>query len=299
MNANPNLPRCDTETMRTFAMQIDGNTQLVGIIASPIGHVRTPQLFNASVAKQGLNAICVPLHVDAAQLPAFLAGVQAPHNWLGLVVTIPHKEAVVAACGELSETARLVGSVNAMRFDRKKGHWVGANFDGDGFVAGLRERGHTLAGKRVLQVGAGGAGKSMAYAIARERPAELVIHNRSTDKAAELAAQLKEALPGVSIRTGDNNPAGFDVVVNATALGLRDADAMPVPAERLSAGTLVCEAVVRDGDTPLLKTAREHGCLVHHGQWMLYGQIVEIARFLEVPLEPQHVERMLGPFDEP
>ncbi|MGF6778676.1 shikimate dehydrogenase family protein [Paraburkholderia sp. GAS334] len=277
-------------------MQIDGNTQLVGIIASPIAHVRTPQLFNACVARQGLNAICVPLHVDAAELSVFLAGAKAARNLRGLVVTIPHKEAVLKACGELSETARLVGSVNAMRFDREKGHWVGANFDGDGFVAGLHERGHVLAGKRVLQVGAGGAGKSMAYAIAREQPAELVIHNRSADKAAELAAQLKKACPSVSIRSGDSDPAGFDVVVNATALGLRDADTMPVPTEQLSPGTLVCEVVVRDGDTDLLKAARERDCLLHQGQWMLYGQIVEIARFMGVPLEPRHVERMLGPF---
>ncbi|MDF3839291.1 shikimate dehydrogenase [Cupriavidus basilensis] len=279
-------------------MQIDGNTQLVGIVAAPIAHVRTPQLFNASVARQGLNAVCVPFHVDAAQLPAFLAGAPAAQNLQGLVVTIPHKETVVAACGELTDTARLVGSVNAMRFNREKGIWTGGNFDGDGFVAGLRERGHSLAGKRVLQLGAGGAGKSMAYAIARENPAELVIYNRSAGKAAELVASLKAALPSVSIRVGDDNPAGFDVVVNATALGLRDTDATPVPAQQLDAGTLVCEAVVRDGDTPLLKAARERGCTVHHGQWMLYGQIVEIARFLGVPLAPEFVERILGPDGE-
>ncbi|KDP84575.1 shikimate dehydrogenase [Cupriavidus sp. SK-3] len=278
-------------------MQIDGNTQLVGIIAAPIAHVRTPQLFNASVARQGLNAVCVPFHVDAAQLQAFLAGAPAAQNLQGLVVTIPHKENVVAACGELTDTARLVGSVNAMRFDREKGHWTGGNFDGDGFVAGLRERGHSLSGKRVLQLGAGGAGKSMAYAIARENPAELVIYNRSADKAEELAASLGKALPSVPIRSGDNNPSGFDVIVNATALGLRDTDPTPVPVQQLSAGTLVCEAVVRDGDTPLLKAARELGCTVHHGQWMLYGQIVEISRFLGVPLAPEFVERILGPAD--
>ncbi|WP_454732590.1 MULTISPECIES: shikimate dehydrogenase family protein [Cupriavidus] len=276
-------------------MQIDGNTRLVGIIAAPVAHVRTPQLFNASAARQGLNATCVPLHVEPAQLPAFLAGVAGAQNLDGLVVTIPHKETVVAACGALTETARLVGSVNAMRFDRAQGHWIGGNFDGDGFVAGLRERGHRLAGKRVLQLGAGGAGKSMAYAIAREQPAELVIHNRSAAKAAELAASLKAILPAVNIRAGGDDPAGFDVVVNATALGLRDTDPLPVPATRLAAGTLVCEAVVRDGDTPLLKAAREQGCAVHHGQWMLYGQIVEIARFLGVGLEAAFVERILGP----
>ncbi|EHP43237.1 shikimate/quinate 5-dehydrogenase family protein 2 [Cupriavidus basilensis OR16] len=84
--------------------------------------MRTPQLFNASVARQGLNAICVPFHVDSAQLQAFLAGAPAAQNLQGLVVTIPHKENVVAACGELTDTARLVGSVNAMRLDREKGH---------------------------------------------------------------------------------------------------------------------------------------------------------------------------------
>ncbi|WP_416051156.1 shikimate dehydrogenase family protein [Cupriavidus basilensis] len=278
-------------------MQIDGNTQLVGIIAAPIAHVRTPQLFNASVARQGLNAVCVPFHVEAAQLQAFLAGAPAAQNLQGLVVTMPHKEAVVAICGELTDAARLLGSVNAMRFDRQKGFWVGGNFDGDGFVAGLRERGHSLSGKRVLQLGAGGAGKSMAYAIARENPAELVIYNRSADKAQELAASLKAVLPTVSIRAGDHNPAGFDVVVNATALGLRDTDATPLPPAQLGAGTLVCEAVIRDGDTPLLKAARERGCAVHHGQWMLYGQIVEISRFLGVALAPEFVERILGPAD--
>jgi len=276
-------------------MQIDGNTQLVGIIAAPISHVRTPQLFNASVASQGINAACVPFHVDPAGLAAFLDGARAIQSLNGLVVTIPHKEAVVAACAELSDTAGLVGSVNAMRFDRDKGCWIGGNFDGDGFVAGLRERGHTLAGKRVLQLGAGGAGKSMAYAIARERPAELVIYNRSADKAQELAARLAQAVPGVAIRAGGDDPAGFDVIVNATALGLRDSDALPLAADRLDAGALVCEAVVRDGDTPLLRAARERGCTVHHGQWMLYGQIVEIARFMGVPLTPAHVAHILGP----
>ena len=198
-------------------MQIDGNTQLVGIVAAPVSHVRTPQLFNAATAGQGLNAVCVP-STSPRGTGRFLDGARAIQSLNGLVVTVPHKEAVVAACGALSDTARPVGSVNAMRFDRDKGCWSGGNFDGDGFVAGLRERGHALAGKRVLQLGAGGAGKSMAYAMARERPAELVIHNRSADKAQELAARLRAAVPGVDIRAGGDDPAGFDVVVNATAL---------------------------------------------------------------------------------
>ncbi|WP_349608108.1 MULTISPECIES: shikimate dehydrogenase family protein [Cupriavidus] len=277
-------------------MQIDGNTQLVGIIADPIGQVRTPQLFNASVSRQGLNAVCVPFHVAPQQLRALLDSLPAMMNLAGMVVTVPHKEAVVAACAELTETARMVGSVNALRYDRDRRIWVGGNFDGDGFVAGLRERGHALADKCVLQVGAGGAGKAMAFAIARERPAELVIHNRSAEKAAQLVERLRAALPDMAIRAGGDDPAGFDVVVNATSLGLRDDDALPLPAERLAPGTLVCEAVVRDPETALLAAARARGCSIHHGQWMLYGQIVEIARFLGVPLEATFVERTLGPW---
>jgi shikimate dehydrogenase len=277
------------------SMQIDGNTHLVGLIANPVSHVRTPQLFNASAANQGLNAVCVPFHVKPPQLKAWLNGVSTLQNLRGLVVTIPHKEAVAAACHKLTETAHLIGSVNAMRFDHGKGWWVGGNFDGDGFVAGLRGRGHSLAGKRVLQIGAGGAGKAMALAIARECPAELVVSNRSPDKAAELVDRLTNALPTTPIRMGDGNPEGFDVVVNATSLGLHDTDALPLSANGLRPGMLVCEAVIREGDTPLLKAARERGCDVHHGQWMLYGQIVKIARFLGIPLVPEFVDHILGP----
>lgn len=274
-------------------MQIDGNTQLIGIIADPIAQVRTPQLFNASAAKQGLNAVCVPFHVSTDQLPALLAAISAIKNLAGMVVTVPHKETAVAACETLTETARIVGSVNAIRFNRSQQKWEGGNFDGDGFIAGLRERGHSLRGKRVLQIGAGGAGKSMAFAIAKEQPAELVIHNRTTDKAEALASRIRAALSGASIRAGANDPSGFDVVVNASTLGLKDDDAFPAAPENLRPDALVCEAVVRDPETAFLAAARARGCNVHPGQWMLYGQIVTIADFLGVPLSPESVEHIL------
>jgi shikimate dehydrogenase len=276
-------------------VNIDGNTQLIGILANPISHVRTPQLLNASAARQGLNVTCIPCHVMDADLDAFIAGIPAMNNFLGMAVTIPYKERVVNACGELNESARQAGSVNAMRYDRKKRLWVGGNFDGEGFVTGLHEQGHSLLGKRVLLLGAGGAAKPIAYAVARERPAELVIHNRSNTRAVELVEKLHEALPDVAIAAGAADASSFDVVINATSLGLRDSDPLPVPADTLSPQTLVCEAVIRDGDTSLLAEARKRSCMVHHGQYMLYGQIVEIARFVGIPLESRFVDRILGP----
>ena len=276
-------------------MNIDGNTRLVGILANPIGHVRTPQLFNASAARQGLNATCIPCHVMDADLDAFIAGIPAMSNFLGMAVTIPYKERVVSACSELNESARQAGSVNAMRYDREKRVWVGGNFDGEGFVGGMHERGHSLEGKRVLLLGAGGAAKPIAFAVARERPAELVICNRSNERAVELVENVHQAIPDVAITTGAADASRFDVVINATSLGLRDSDPLPVPAETLNPQTLVCEAVIREGDTRLLAEARKRSCSVHHGQYMLYGQIVQIARFVGIPLESRYVERILGP----
>jgi shikimate dehydrogenase len=269
-------------------MQITGDTQLVGIIADPVAHVRTPQMFNAAAQQLGLPVVCVPFHVPPAQLDAWLAGCAGLRNLAGLIVTIPHKELVIPFCDDLTDTAKLVGSANVLRRERDTGRWIGGNFDGQGFVAGLRAQGHTLAGKRVLQVGAGGAGKSMAYGILCERPAELVIANRSMEKAVALAAQLRGALPSAGGRAGDADPRDFDVIVNATSVGLTD-NAMPVDIARLDAGALVCEAVVREGGTALLKAAAERGCAVHRGEWMLRGQIAELGRFLGIGLDASSI----------
>lgn len=117
---------------------------------------------------------------------------------------------MVALCGALTPAARLVGAANVLRWDAEQGHWEGGNLDGDGFVAGLKERGHTLAGKRVLLLGAGGAGKAIAYAVGREQPAMLVLSNRSMARAEEAVQRLAPALQGVDVRTGVAGGAGFD-----------------------------------------------------------------------------------------
>lgn len=272
-------------------MEIDGNTRVVGIVADPIAHVRTPQLFNSAMVRQGLNAVCVPLHVAAPQLPALLAGLAGCKNFGGLVVTIPHKEAVTAYCGELTPAARLVGAANVLRWDDERGHWLGGNLDGDGFVAGLKAQGHDLEGMRVLLLGAGGAGKAIAYAVGRERPAELVIYNRSMARAEEAVQRLAPALPGVALRSGAADATGFDVVINATALGLHDGDPAPLAVETLQPGMLVCEAVMRD--TSLLAAARERGAQVHAGQYMLAGQLVAIAGFFGLALGARTLDQSI------
>ena len=276
-------------------MHISGQTQLIGIVADPIAHVKTPQVINHSAANQSLDLVCVPLHVRGANLCKVLLGISGIANLHGLVVTIPYKENIVEFCDELTDTAQQVGSVNAVRIDPENGRLIGGNFDGEGMLAGLHQQGHRLEGKRVLLVGAGGAGKSIAWSIAKQSPARLAIYNRSPARAEALLERLKTQFSDIDLSVSDGNAQSFDVIINATSLGLKDDDALPLDPGTLRAGALVCEAVMRSGDTALLTAARERGCRVHHGQHMIYGQIVQICRFLGVDLQHENVARILGP----
>lgn len=276
-------------------MHISGQTQLIGIVADPIAHVKTPQVINHSAANQSLDLVCVPLHVRGANLRKVLLGISGIANLHGLVVTIPYKESIVEFCDELTDTAQQVGSVNAVRIDPENGRLIGGNFDGEGMLAGLHQQGHRLEGKRVLLVGAGGAGKSIAWSIAKQSPARLAIYNRSPARAEALLERLKTQFSDIDLSVSDGNAQSFDVIINPTSLGLKDDDALPLDPGTLRAGALVCEAVMRSGDTALLTAARERGCRVHHGQHMIYGQIVQICRFLGVDLQHENVARILGP----
>ena len=273
---------------------ITGQTRLIGIVADPIAHVKTPQVINQSTANQGLDVVCVPLHVHAENLQKVLGGVGGFANLQGLVVTIPYKESILEYCDDLTDIARQVGSVNAIRIDPETGRLTGGNFDGEGMLAGLHLQGHTVAGKRVLLVGTGGAGKSIAWSLAQQKPARLALYNRSPARAQALLERLQKHFPALDLVISDGNAQDYDVVINATSLGLKDDDPLPLDPNTLRAGALVCEAVMRADGTALLAAARERGCRTHPGQHMIYGQVVQICRFLGVDLQPEHVARILG-----
>lgn len=261
-------------------MEITGSTRLLAIVADPVAHVKTPQRLNALLERLGTDAVMVACHVAPDALPAFLAGARAIRNLDGLVVTVPHKEAAAALCDELTPAARAIGAVNAVRV--ADGRLTGGNFDGIGFVAGLRRQGHEPAGRRVYLAGAGGAGKAIAHALAEAGVAGLSLHNRSRDKAQAVASQLHARFPHVPVTVVDDIPGDCDIAINATSLGLKDDDPLPFAPQALAPGALVADAVMRRDDTPLLAAALACGCRVHPGRYMLEGQLSEIARFLGI-----------------
>jgi shikimate dehydrogenase len=259
--------------------EITGRTRLFAIVADPVGHVRTPMVFNARFATNGIDAVLVPLHVPAAGLADLFRAVRSMKNLGGLIVTVPHKAAAAALCDEVSETARAIGAVNAIRRE-PDGRLVGEMFDGEGFLSGLRQEGIEPSGLPVHLSGAGGAANAIAFSLAKAGVARLTISNRTRSKAEELASRVRKHHPGVDVRAGDADPTGHRLVVNATSLGLKEDDALPLQVDRLTPEMTVAEIIMIPERTRLLREAAGRGCRVHLGKHMLDTQVELMARFV-------------------
>jgi shikimate dehydrogenase len=260
-------------------MEINGRTRVIAHLAYPSTHLRTPLFFNPLCEQQGRNAVLVPWQVHPDQLDAAWKGLRHVESLAGVLVTIPHKTAAARLCDRLEGAAKLLGVVNAAR-RLPDGRFVGRIFDGLGFVHGLGKAGHSIAGKRVLLVGAGGAATSIAHALIEGGVESLTIANRSPEKTDQLVNLLQREFPGRRVRAGDNDAGGYEIVINGTSLGMRVDDPAPLPADTLKSGTLVAEVVMQPDETVFLKLAAERGCVVHKGHHMIAGQTALLAAFL-------------------
>jgi shikimate dehydrogenase len=251
---------------------ISGHTRLVVILAHPIDHVRTPSVMNAHFTDIGRDAVLVPMHVAPGELAGAVQALRGVQNLGGIIVTVPHKEVIANLCDRLTEPARLVGAVNAIRREAD-GSLTGGQFDGEGFVAGLRAAGHEVRGRRVWMAGIG-------FALLRHGVAALTIHNRTAARAEALAIRLGAACPGAAVATGGADPEGHDIVVNATSLGLEETDALPIDPACLTPGMLAAEVIMQPEVTRFLEEAAARGCPTHPGLPMLIQQIPILADFV-------------------
>lgn len=258
---------------------ITGETKTFGVIADPIDHVRAPEVFNALFEAQKIDAVLIPIHVTPENLPRMFEGFRAWSNLGGFCVTIPHKEPMLELCDDCEPAVRIVGAANVVR-RTSRGRLIGGNFDGEGFVAGLRGEGFRLDDQRILLIGAGGAAKAIAYALVQEPIGELVICNRTAARAHGLKDNILEHCPGSRIGVGVNDPHGYDIVINTTSLGLHPGDRLPTDPERLARSTLVADIIMKPAETRLLATAKAFGCKVHYGRHMLDAQIPLLGAFM-------------------
>ncbi|SCY71088.1 shikimate dehydrogenase family protein [Paracoccus tibetensis] len=257
---------------------ITGKTRLIAHLGFPTESFRAPMIYNPYFARHGIDAVVVPMGCKAEDYPDFLRLVFRLSNIHGALVTMPHKVTTMALLDEASTTARVAGSCNAIRL-APDGRLIGDMFDGEGFVRGALRKGVVLDGARALVVGAGGVGSAIAASLAAAGLRELAVHDFHAPTAEALAARLRQHYPALAVTTGSNDPDGFDVVVNATPLGMSEGDLLPMDVSRIAASTFVGEVVMKHEITPFLAAARDRGCRFQVGTDMLFEQIPAYLEF--------------------
>jgi shikimate dehydrogenase len=247
---------------------------LVGIIGYPLGHSASPVFQQAAFDRLGL-----PFTYDRWPTPPdALSGRTASLRAQGIAganVTVPHKEAVLPLLDEVEPQARRIGAVNTIV--NRSGRLTGYNTDAPGFVRSLKEdAGFDPTRKLVLLLGAGGAARAVVFGLGEAGAAAVLIANRTADRAEALAASARSAgVQGVEAAPWGQVPAGVDLIVNSTSLGMRGGPGeqeSPLPASAIPKGALVCDLVYNPPETPLLRDARSVGARTLGGLPMLIYQ---------------------------
>ena len=257
---------------------ISGKTLLIAHLGYPTEGFKAPLIYNPWFERQGIDAVVMPMGVKAQDYPAALAALAHVTNLRGALVTMPHKVTTLALADETTTTARIAGACNAL-LRRSDGSWLGDQFDGIGFVRGARRKGAAIEGARAMIAGAGGVGCAIAAALAATGVAEIALFDPRRPAAEALRRRLLEYYPTLVATIGSNDPEGYDIVVNATPLGMNEGDALPFDVGRIAPTAFVGEVVMRAEYTPFLRAAQAKGCRVQVGTDMLFEMIPAYLEF--------------------
>ncbi len=259
-------------------MNIDGKTKLIPHVGYPTTSFKAPMIYNPWFEAKGINAVVVPMGVPSEVGPATLPRIFRLTNFHGALVTMPLKVLVVPMLDEVTATVKVAGSCNAVRRD-ENGRFIGDMFDGEGFVRGIRRKGCQVQGASALVSGSGGVGCAIAASLALAGVGKLALYDVNHASMEALAARLREHYPQIDVSVGSNDPAGFDIVVNATPLGMNASDPLPFDVDRIALSTFVGEVVMKQEITPLLAAARAKGCRTQIGLDMLFEMIPAYIEF--------------------
>ncbi|MDO7905509.1 shikimate dehydrogenase [Paenibacillus sp. JX-17] len=251
----------------------NGGRVLLGVMGDPIGHSKSPAMHQAALQKAGITGAYVPLEVTDSSLEAALLAVKTL-NFRGVNVTIPHKVAVMDYLDEIDEEARRIGAVNTVVNDH--GTLKGYNTDGRGYVRSLKDEAvPVLAGKTFMVLGAGGAARGIIYALAQEKPAKIIIVNRTRDKAEALVQEWSDLALMTSCTYEDavHWLPVVDVLINTTSVGMHPhTDQMALQLEGLRSSAVVSDLIYNPLETKLLREAARLGCTTHGGLGMFINQ---------------------------
>jgi len=253
---------------------ISGTTKIYGIFGHPVRHTFSPAMQNAAFRKLGMDACYVPFAVPPEHLENAVRSVISL-GLCGINITVPHKERVPAYLDDLSEEARLIGAVNTIEV--REGRLIGHNTDGRGFLRSLREQGRLdPKGRKFLFIGSGGAARSVSFSLALAGASAIAFFDLDARKASQLAndVRIKTGVPSATLAHEDlvHHATDADCIINATPLGLKRSDPLPLPAEFIRRTHLVCDLVYNPVETRFLKTAKRRRARTLPGLGMLLYQ---------------------------
>lgn len=257
---------------------ISGKTTLIAHLGYPTEAFKAPMIYNPYFEKAGIDAVVMPMGVKGPDYPAFLRELFKVTNIRGALVTMPHKRTTIELADEVSPTARIAGAANAL-LKREDGTLLADMFDGEGFTRGVRNKGRDLVNASALVIGAGGVGSAIAASLAAAGVSRIGLDDAVDEAAKSLGTRLAMHYPELDVRTGSADPTGYDIVVNATPLGMNEGDPLPIDMNLVSPSTFVGEVVMKSEVTPFLRAAQERGCETQVGTDMLFEQIPAYLEF--------------------
>jgi shikimate dehydrogenase len=257
---------------------ISGRTTLITHLGYPTEAFKSPMIFNPFFEKARIDAVVMPMGVQAADYPNFLRELFKVTNIRGALVTMPHKKTTIEIADEVSPTARIAGAANAL-LKREDGSLLADMFDGEGFVRGVSRTGRKLNHASALVIGSGGVGSAIAASLAAAGVTRMGLVDAVADAAESLGGRLSAHYPELNVQTGSADPTGYDLVVNATPLGMNEGDPLPIDMSLVASTTFVGEVVMKTAVTPFLRAAQERGCETQVGTDMLFEQIPALLEF--------------------
>lgn len=261
------------------SLGLNGHTQVIPVLGYPVKQVRSPRPLSLRMQRLGLNALQIPMLVGAENLSQVVTSLKLVGNIAGFVLTVPHKIPGLALVDRLSIRAQAAGSINAMRREAD-GTWTGDNFDGAGFITGLRADGHDPAGRSVMIVGLGGAGASLAASLAEAGAAALELFDIDQGRCKQVAERLGTYYPDVRVNLLQQPVTEeVDIAVNATHIGMQDDDPLPFDPTLLKPDAVVADVIMSPPDTALLKSSSASGRACVKGENVLFYQLDLLASF--------------------
>ena len=265
-------------------------THKVCIIGHPVSHSLSPSLHNYWLKKHKISGEYTSSEVKSDEIEAHLLNLPK-HGFIGANITLPHKQAAIKICSDISDTARKVGAVNTL-ISTSGGKLIGDNTDPYGFIKNLKNADDEWNPKKTkaLVLGAGGASRSVCYGLLKEGVPEIYLLNRNHIKAEKLKTEISNLITVKS--WDDRNPLlnWATLVVNTTSLGMVGMQDLDISLENLSKTAIVCDIVYTPLNTNLLKAARQRGNLTINGSGMFLYQAAK-SFSLWFGIEPDVDER--------